>query len=93
MFKLKKIGVMSFAKLYGGLSGLMGLIVGVLFFLISLVGVALGTGIGGLVVGIGILIFLPIIYGIAGFVMGAISAFLYNIVASKVGGIELELEE
>jgi hypothetical protein len=37
-------------------------------------------------------IFMPIFYGIMGFVVGAIGALLYNLVANWVGGIEMEVE-
>jgi hypothetical protein len=33
----------------------------------------------------------PVFYAVAGFVGGAIMAFLYNLVAGWVGGIELDL--
>jgi len=38
------------------------------------------------------LIFLPIMYGVIGFIAGAIGAALYNLVAGVVGGIEIEVE-
>ena len=34
----------------------------------------------------------PIMYGLMGFVMGAIGALIYNLIAGWVGGIEMELE-
>jgi hypothetical protein len=34
----------------------------------------------------------PVFYGAMGFIMGAISALLYNLFAKWVGGIELEME-
>jgi hypothetical protein len=37
-------------------------------------------------------IYAAIIYGIVGFVMGAVCAVIYNIVASKIGGVELTLK-
>jgi hypothetical protein len=42
---------------------------------------------------VGAVIFLPIFYGIIGFVGGLISALLYNLIARLVGGIELEVEQ
>ena len=36
---------------------------------------------------------LPITYGVSGFVMGAITAFLYNHVSKWIGGLEVELSE
>ena len=38
-------------------------------------------------------IFLPVIYGIVGFISGVISAFVYNLVAGWTGGIELTLTD
>nr|MBA3273122.1 DUF3566 domain-containing protein [Chthoniobacterales bacterium] len=32
------------------------------------------------------------IYGIMGFVLGALSAALYNVIAKWIGGIEVEVE-
>jgi hypothetical protein len=42
--------------------------------------------------GAGFALFLPIIYGVAGFIGGIVSAFLYNIIAKWVGGMEVEIE-
>jgi hypothetical protein len=44
--------------------------------------------VGGIV---GYAICLPLFYGIIGFFGGAISAFIYNVVAGFMGGIEFEL--
>ena len=38
-------------------------------------------------------IFLPIVYGIGGFISGVISAFVYNLVAGWTGGLELTLTD
>ena len=40
--------------------------------------------------GMGIL--MPVIYGVMGFIGGIIGAAVYNLVASWIGGIELEVE-
>lgn len=47
----------------------------------------------GLLFGVGSVIFLPVFYGILGFVSGLIGALLYNGAARLIGGIEIELEE
>lgn len=44
----------------------------------------------GLMVGMGI--FMPVIYGVMGFVFGVLSAALYNLIARWLGGIEVEIE-
>ena len=90
---LKKIGVLSFAKLQAVLMAIFGLIAGVIY---GFFGIVVGAIAGSAVIaGLGIvaIIVLPIMYGIFGFIGGAIIAFLYNLVAGWVGGIELEFEE
>jgi hypothetical protein len=46
--------------------------------------------VGGIMLGMGI--FMPIIYGVMGFIFGVIGAALYNLVARWIGGLELEVE-
>jgi hypothetical protein len=95
---VRRIGVVSVAKLSAALYGAIGLIVGFFISLISLFGMAaaLGgdhaTGAMGALFGVGSIILLPLFYGVFGFVVGAISALIYNIVARFVGGIEIEVE-
>lgn len=38
------------------------------------------------------LLFIPIMYGIVGFIFTAISCAVYNIIAGFTGGIEIEME-
>jgi hypothetical protein len=45
----------------------------------------------GALFGVGSILLLPLFYGALGFIGGAISAFVYNLVAGVVGGIELEV--
>jgi len=44
----------------------------------------------GVMIGFGIM--MPIIYGVMGFVFGVIGAAIYNLIASWIGGIEVEVE-
>ncbi len=37
-------------------------------------------------------LFIPVIYGVMGFVVGIIGAAIYNLVAGWIGGIEIEVE-
>lgn len=100
---IKKLGVLSVAKIQAVLMGVVSLLVaipyGLIIIGISLLGAAgargdSGFAVGGLgiVGGIAIMIILPIIYAIVGFIVGAISALVYNIFAGMVGGIEIEVE-
>jgi hypothetical protein len=44
----------------------------------------------GLMIGFGIM--MPVIYGVMGFLIGVIGAAIYNLIASWIGGIEVEVE-
>lgn len=66
MVKIMKIGVLSLCKIFAILYGLMGVVMGAYFALISLIfgGLAtpmMSTGIGAMMFGIGAVIFLPIL--------------------------------
>jgi hypothetical protein len=37
-------------------------------------------------------LFMPVIYGVMGFIFGVIGAAIYNLVAGWIGGIEVEVE-
>jgi hypothetical protein len=94
---LQRIGVLSCGKIMGILYAGMGLIVGAFFAIISLAGIAIpqqnaaGNPMAFMLIGgVAALIFMPIMYGIMGFIGGIIMAALYNLVASLAGGLELE---
>jgi hypothetical protein len=81
----------------------MGLIFGVIFGLASVFGMGLASqfaaeGEGappaflGPLFGVGAIILFPLLYGVMGLVIGAISAALYNLFARMVGGLEVELQ-
>jgi hypothetical protein len=85
----------------GALYACMGLVIGAIFTIVSLIGGALGMASGndlaagfvGLLFGVGAIIILPIFYGVIGVITGAIGGLIYNFVAGVAGGIELELVE
>jgi hypothetical protein len=93
MHVLKSVGVMSVAKIMGLLYGCMGLIFAPILLLVGVLGSIAGqdkTPFAG-VVGIVLAVLMPVLYGVTGFVSGAIGALLYNLLAKWVGGFELEL--
>jgi hypothetical protein len=102
MKEIKKFDVLSVAKIYGLSMAIAGLLIGLLFgFIMSMVGMIAGSmhenpffG-SGLTAGLGILpvIFLPVFYGALGFIFGALGAFIYNLLARWVGGIEVEIRD
>lgn len=101
--RIRKMGVLSVAKIYAVMLFVMSLLISIPYGLIIIVYSLFGAGVvggdaalaiggGGVVVGILVMIGLPIMYGVMGFIGGAIGALLYNIFAGMVGGIEMEIE-
>jgi hypothetical protein len=100
--QIKRIGVLSFAKVYAVITAGILLVIGVPAMLIFLiVGAAAasqtgGDGIAGLGMGlfgaIFFFIFIIIGYSVAGFVIGALTALIYNVAAGFAGGVELDME-
>jgi len=81
---IRRIGVLSAAKMGGVLGVALGLLAGVLMFLASsLGGMASGMGAqgGGLMAGMGLLaiIVMPVLYGIFMFIAAAINALIYKL--------------
>jgi hypothetical protein len=91
---LKRIGVLSVGKIMGVIYAVIGVFVGGIFSLIAIVGSAAGRSnefIPGFLAGAAAIVIAPILYGLMGFIGGIIMAALYNVFASLVGGVELEL--
>lgn len=98
--ELRSIGVLSCGKLLGAIYAALGLLIGGFMAVISLADVAgqpQGPDANGpafmVGMGVGALIFAPVLYGILGFIGGIISAGLYNFFAGMIGGIELNFEQ
>jgi len=95
---LKRVGVISVAKFAGVFYAGVGLLVGVMFAGISSLAGMAGASMHdvpswiGPIFGVGAIVLLPLLYGVLGFIFGAIVAGLYNVFSGFVGGIELELE-
>lgn len=98
---IKRIGVVKAGVIQACVMALFGLIAGLCMLLFGsfaggLMGAAggdAGAGLGlGMIGGIGAVIFLPILYGVFGFIAGVIGAAVYNLVARFVGGLELEVQ-
>ena len=98
---LKRVGVWSAAKLSGVLYGTIGLIIGAIFALMSFLGVSFPPSTYGEsppptwlapILGVGAIVFLPLLYGVMGVVVGAVSSTLFNFFARLAGGLEIELE-
>lgn len=94
MATVKKIGVLSSSKLLGVLMGLVGLIAGIVYSFGGAIYDVFTTGSVnfGTALAFFALIGMPIIFAIPGFIVGAIGAFLYNLAAGWIGGVEMDFE-
>lgn len=100
--RIKKLGILSVAKMYGLIMLVISLLISIPYGLfIMIFGVAMmGSGQnnsmlaggGSIVIGLLVMIGLPIFYSLIGFVAGAIGALIYNLFAGIVGGVEIEVE-
>lgn len=101
--RIKKLGILSVAKIYAAIMFVISLLIsipyGLFIIIFSLSGAGsvggqggLALGGGGIILGLGLMIGMPIMYGAMGFVFGALGALLYNLFAGFVGGVEIEVE-
>ena len=100
--RLKRVGVLSVGMTFGAIYAIFGLIFGVFFALFATLAGGLaslaedeaaeGGRLFGLLFGVGAVFFLPIFYGILGFLGGLLMGALYNLMSKLTGGIELTLE-
>jgi hypothetical protein len=97
---IKKVRLLSVGKVAAFLYGLLGLIIGAFFSLAVLVGgmtagvasEAEGTGtMLGELLGVGAIVFFPLLYAMLGAIGAMFMALIYNIVAGVVGGIEVDV--
>ena len=88
MTVIKSIGVLSVAKISGTIGALVGLVIGIpVAVVVYFTGSSWQLGAAGWVA----VVALPLLYGVLGFVGGALYAWLYNVVSGWVGGIEVDL--
>ena len=98
MQKLKRVGVLSVAKIQSAVMGVIGLIAGLIggaiWAVTGIIAIVGGTKAGFmmLVLAVAAVILAPLFYAALGFVFGALWAWVYDVVAGRIGGIELELE-
>ncbi|MGI9102901.1 MAG: hypothetical protein ACR2IF_10710 [Terriglobales bacterium] len=97
MTRIKSFGVLSVAKISGLCYAAMGLCFVPFFLLFFAIGSLAAKQQPNaqpfpVFFGVGFAIAAPFIYGLMGFVMGALGAFVYNLIAGWIGGIEMELQ-
>jgi len=92
--RIKRIAPLQLAKMSALVYGVMGLLFCPVFLVMSLMTshLAQQQRVGMMVFGTGFALMMPVIYAVMGFVFGALSAFIYNVAARWIGGIEVEVE-
>lgn len=88
---IRRVGVLSVGKVFGAFYAVIGLIVTV-FMAFAILLAPQEVGPAGVGASIGMVIFLPLLYGFGGFLFGIIAGALYNLIAGMIGGIEFEVE-
>jgi hypothetical protein len=97
---IASVGVLSAAKMSGAMCFVIGLIWALLYGFFTLIIFLIGSSVTGdaRILGVGVLyticflVALPFIYGVSGFLGGAVGALIYNLLATMIGGVEVELE-
>ena len=100
---IKSVSPVPFGLMMGAISGVIGFIAAILlavfyfpFILSSSYNPVPGVpGLSGFLAAIGVLmvVIIPIIAFVAGFIQGLIYAVVYNFLAPRIGGIKLRFEE
>ena len=96
--ELKAIGPVSSAKVLGLFYAAIGLVAGVVVACVALAGATLGRGgedvspFLGSMFGVAAIVLLPVLYGVLGALGGLILSGLYNVIARRVGGIQVTLQ-
>ncbi len=97
---IRRIGVMSAAKITGALYAALGLIAGCILATFSMMSAGFMANAGNSdvpswiapIFGIGAIVIAPIFYGVMGLIGGAVAAAIYNLVAGVAGGLDLEVQ-
>jgi hypothetical protein len=97
---IKRVAPLSVARIAGMLYAIIGFVIGGIFSLLAVAGALIPSDadaslfgpVVGLMIGVGAIVFVPILYGALGFVVSLFGAWLYNLVAGVVGGIEIEVQ-
>ncbi len=84
MARIKSINSVSLGKVLGLMYMILSLVFSPFFFLIAAETTSISSA--------GIVVFIIVLYGVVGGIAGLLMGLIYNFVAGRVGGIELEIE-
>jgi hypothetical protein len=92
--RIRRIAPLQLGKIMALTYGIMGLIFCPFFLLMTVFATHLPNNqrVGIMALGTGFALFMPVLYAVMGFVFGVVGAFIYNVIAKRVGGIEVEVE-
>ena len=92
--RIKRIAPLQLGKMLAILYGFMGLLFIPFFLAMSFLSTHLPPQQrpGMMVFGVGFALFMPVMYAVMGFITGVIGAGSYNLVATWIGGIEVDVE-
>ncbi len=95
MKTLASVDVMSVAKMAGAMHVALGLLLAPVFLMLGMIGSLAGPHPNpfGAIGGLALVVIAPILYGAMAFVIGAIMALLYNLMAKWMGGIQFEVHD
>jgi hypothetical protein len=90
---LKSVDIMSLAKITTLFGVVIGLVMGIFYGIVAtVIGIHRGFALGA-IAGIALVFIMPILGAVCGFISGVVHAFLYNVFAKWVGGINLEFQQ
>ena len=92
--RLKHIGPLQLGKMAAGVYGALGLLLAPVFLIMSALSANLPADQRGIfaLMGVGFVLAAPFLYAAIGFIIGVIGAAIYNLVAQRSGGSEVEVE-
>ena len=97
---IRRVRVLSVARVLAIIYGCIGFLVGAFVAIISVLGGFAGllseqghaAGVAGMFFGVGAVILFPVLYACLGLILGSIVATIYNAAAKAFGGIEIEID-
>lgn len=96
--RITYVGPLSIAKVAFVLYGVLGFVFGAFFAVAAVFGASMGAATGdesawlGAIFGVGAIVAFPLFYGGMGALTTLLMAWLYNLVAGVVGGVEIRTE-
>lgn len=91
MQTVNSMGIKSVAKFQATMMAVMYGLAGALMTLFGVIALLFGQGFSVIGMGLGVLILGALFGWVVGYLGGALGAYIYNIVAGKIGGIQIEL--